>query len=488
MVMKDRFFVLIIVLLTLQSNPSYGQSVTIADGGWHQATTWSNNQVPDTNTDVIIRHTVDIYNNGGCRNLVIDSSGLLFNGLIKVYGSLKNYGFFDAYRNASSYDGIQVRDSILNFGKLHTEILWLWGNREHVITSKDTIRIADMSSPDSLNPVKLAGTVIFKGGWILLHKARLSFSDTLTLVNTTIDGGIIDGSGAIVKGEPGLFGWSGASSFNPQHTTLRNLRLTGANNLYGNGTGIWGLKIAENVINRGAIYDRVLGQPEYTEIYITNSFINEGSFNIAQRGLTLHISGDYTINRGLWQNYKTLFEDNGADFQYISMPTDSAFRGGVEFVSDLEGTSYQWTKNGYSIAGATTRTLLFTGLSSIDAGSYRAKVVVNDSMLYSRTIVVSAVSDIADETIMPAEFVLKQNYPNPFNPGTIIHFSLPETGFTRGVVYDILGREIKTLVNGIISAGSHRIDFNASGLPTGVYFFRLQTENNISVIKMIVEK
>ena len=488
MVMKDKFLVIIIVLLTLQNNLSYGQSVTIANGGWHQAATWSNNQVPDTNTDVIVKHTVDIYNNSGCKNLLIDSSGILFNGLIKVYGSLKNYGFFDAYRNAGSYDGIQVRDSILNFGKLHTEILWLWGNREHIIISRDTIRIADMSSPDSLNPIKLAGPVIFKGGWILLHNARLSFSDTLTLVNTIIDGGVIDGNGAILKGEPGMFGWSGALSFNPQHTTLKNLRLTGANNLYGSGKGAWGLTIAENVINRGAIYDRVLGQPEYTEIYITNSFINEGEFIVAQRGLTLHISGDYTINRGSWQNYRTVFEDNGAEVQYVSMPDDSAFRGIVEFVSDLEGISYQWTKDGYSIAGANTRTLQFFNLSFMDAGSYRAKVVVNDSLLYSRTIVVSAVSDIADETIYPSEFMLKQNYPNPFNPGTVIQFWLPETGFIEGVVYDIHGREIKTLVNGIKSAGSHKIEFNAERLASGVYFFRLQYDNHFSAIKMILKK
>ncbi len=144
----NRFVSLLAFLLIIIST-SYSQVHTIANGGWHQAAIWSNNQVPDTNTDVIIRHTVDVSGSTGCRNIKVDSSGVLFNGRLDIRGSFTNYGWFDATRNASSYDGISVRDSIINYGRMDTEVLWLTGDRDHFIRSRDTIRIADMSTTDS---------------------------------------------------------------------------------------------------------------------------------------------------------------------------------------------------------------------------------------------------------------------------------------------------------------------------------------------------
>ena len=96
----------------------------------------------------------------------------------------------------------------------------------------------------------------------------------------------------------------------------------------------------------------------------------------------------------------------------------------------------------------------------------------------------------------PEVFALQQNYPNPFNPSTTIYFSLPQSGLTTLNVYDVLGNEVAELVNQRLSAGTHSVDFNgknlfrqnAGGLASGVYFYRLQSANNVSTKKLILVK
>jgi hypothetical protein len=86
------------------------------------------------------------------------------------------------------------------------------------------------------------------------------------------------------------------------------------------------------------------------------------------------------------------------------------------------------------------------------------------------------------------EFKIFQNYPNPFNPVTKINYSIEKQGLAILKVYDILGREIRTLVNEVKTAGNYLIEFNGSELPSGVYFYRIQAGNFIQVKKMILIK
>lgn len=85
----------------------------------------------------------------------------------------------------------------------------------------------------------------------------------------------------------------------------------------------------------------------------------------------------------------------------------------------------------------------------------------------------------------PAAFVLEQNYPNPFNPTTIIKFSLPEAGHVTLRVYDVLGREVKSLVSEFMSSGHYETTFVATGLASGVYFYRL-TSGGFSLTRRLV--
>jgi len=81
-----------------------------------------------------------------------------------------------------------------------------------------------------------------------------------------------------------------------------------------------------------------------------------------------------------------------------------------------------------------------------------------------------------------------KNYPNPFNPSTTISFTLKEGTNVKLTVYDRLGREVKTLVDENKSAGTYTIEFNASGLPSGIYFYRIKTDSRTEVRKMIFAK
>jgi hypothetical protein len=97
-------------------------------------------------------------------------------------------------------------------------------------------------------------------------------------------------------------------------------------------------------------------------------------------------------------------------------------------------------------------------------------------------------TDIKGENEILNTFALSQNYPNPFNPETVIRFSIPETGFVKGVVYDILGREVTTLLNGEMNPGNHQVKFDAKGIASGVYIFRIEAGKYSSAIKMVVGK
>lgn len=94
---------------------------------------------------------------------------------------------------------------------------------------------------------------------------------------------------------------------------------------------------------------------------------------------------------------------------------------------------------------------------------------------------------------VPGTVTLLQNYPNPFNPTTAIRFSIPRAGFVSLKVYDVLGREVRTLVNEVRNPGSYEVRFDAAGLPSGVYFYRLTATANdgkefTSVKKLILTK
>jgi hypothetical protein len=99
------------------------------------------------------------------------------------------------------------------------------------------------------------------------------------------------------------------------------------------------------------------------------------------------------------------------------------------------------------------------------------------------------VNSVESRSSAPTKVSLKQNYPNPFNPRTTIRYELSRTMTATLIVTDALGREVACLVkNKQHSAGAHSVQFDASGLPSGMYLYRLKTVEGIQTRKMVVMK
>ncbi len=112
----------------------------------------------------------------------------------------------------------------------------------------------------------------------------------------------------------------------------------------------------------------------------------------------------------------------------------------------------------------------------------------SDDWLYWQDSVTYIVTGVEEETTLPTEFALEQNYPNPFNPNTKISWQAPVGSHQTLKIFDILGNEIATLVNEYKPAGKHEVEFDASTLPSGVYFYQLKAGEYVNTKKMLLIK
>ncbi|MBX2989533.1 MAG: S8 family peptidase [Bacteroidetes bacterium] len=97
-------------------------------------------------------------------------------------------------------------------------------------------------------------------------------------------------------------------------------------------------------------------------------------------------------------------------------------------------------------------------------------------------------TSVDNRETQPDGFMLEQNYPNPFNPATTIRFTLPANGLATLKVFDVLGREVATLLNNDMQAGTHQLTLDASNFSSGTYFYKLQSGSNVAVKKLMVVK
>ncbi|HXF99224.1 MAG TPA: YCF48-related protein [Bacteroidota bacterium] len=117
---------------------------------------------------------------------------------------------------------------------------------------------------------------------------------------------------------------------------------------------------------------------------------------------------------------------------------------------------------------------------------YRLKQIDLDGTIHhSQAISLDVLTDVT-EAATPESYVLKQNYPNPFNPSTTIEFSLPKDEHVALRIYNALGEVVATLVNEQLRAGTHKRVFSASGLASGVYFYKLSTTGSVLTQKMLL--
>ena len=174
------------------------------------------------------------------------------------------------------------------------------------------------------------------------------------------------------------------------------------------------------------------------------------------------------VKDGVELNWRTATETNNQGFE-IERMTEGA---GFEQVGYVAGF------------GTTTEPKVYSFVDSkLEAGSYsyRLKQIdFNGSFSYSEEVYV--------DITLPLEYTLEQNYPNPFNPSTTIKYSIAEDGFVKLSIFNMLGEEVATLVNTQQKAGRYEINFNATGLSSGVYVYRIEAENFSASKKLMLMK
>ena len=139
------------------------------------------------------------------------------------------------------------------------------------------------------------------------------------------------------------------------------------------------------------------------------------------------------------------------------------------------------------------KTYYFSNWEGTGSGSYTGNnPVANITM--NGFIFQKAIFDTIDVGIsnfnsqIPDKFSLYQNYPNPFNPVTNIKFDIAKSTNTSIVIYDMLGKEISSLVNQVLAPGSYQYSFNAASFPSGIYYYRIKTNEFTDIRKMILLK
>lgn len=155
--------------------------------------------------------------------------------------------------------------------------------------------------------------------------------------------------------------------------------------------------------------------------------------------------------------------------------------------SNLPGSSY--TKDGGATWTNVDNIRYYRAVAFVapDVGWAGGYTTATHGGMYKWRGTALAVVERKDEKI-PQRFELSQNYPNPFNPSTIIGYHLPSTSLVTLKVYDLLGHEIATLVHEQQVAGKHEVNFNASHLPDGLYFYRLEAMGFTTTKKMLLAK
>jgi hypothetical protein len=178
--------------------------------------------------------------------------------------------------------------------------------------------------------------------------------------------------------------------------------------------------------------------------------------------------------------------------------------GALVFATDKvtgEAAGYGVTDNSgnYAILGLAPSTYTvsvdkpgFTSSTTFDATpSYSTALTGSNSIGVSNvSFSVDAVTSVEAQpnAAVPTSFTVEQNYPNPFNPSTKIQFMLPSSQMVKVKVFDLLGREVTTLVNRVMTAGTYTVEWNAASMPSGVYFYRVEAGSSSIIKKMVLLK
>ncbi|MEO6695732.1 MAG: YCF48-related protein, partial [Ignavibacteria bacterium] len=187
-----------------------------------------------------------------------------------------------------------------------------------------------------------------------------------------------------------------------------------------------------------------------------------------------------TVNQGSTWNRILGSSTGGQDFSsvyFTSENTGYMVGASGEIKTTNGGNNWFSVEDGYNNV-----------LNSVFFSSALTGWAVGDDGLILKTTSGGLVSLNENHTITVNEYILNQNYPNPFNPTTKINFSIPTTRYTILKVYDVLGKEVQTLVNQKLAPGNYEVEFDGSDFSSGIYFYRLETEDYSVAKRMLLTK
>lgn len=156
------------------------------------------------------------------------------------------------------------------------------------------------------------------------------------------------------------------------------------------------------------------------------------------------------------------------------------------YIGDLSGATISLKRNSTSLSTSLAPVCVVYSNGTTQAASFGYAGLGPSDVLFNQEGLITGVSQNGNE--VPNKFSLEQNYPNPFNPTTNIKFSVPNGGLVKIAVFDILGREVATVVNQLMTPGTYTADFNASSLSSGIYFYTITAGDFKDTKKMMLVK
>jgi photosystem II stability/assembly factor-like uncharacterized protein len=254
--------------------------------------------------------------------------------------------------------------------------------------------------------------------------------------------------------------------FNLLPINITALAISGNNNIFvGNVDGIY--RSTDNGMDWNLMYNtgEVVGVP----------FLAANENNVFAVAWDVMISTDNGTN---WKSLGNIPQVYYMGFNGVNIFAATHPLAGCLFYSSNNGTNWTQINDGLP-SNLFVYSILVIG-TDVLAGTAGAGI-------WKRPLseIVNVSKEIND---LPKEYTLSQNYPNPFNPNTVISYSLSSASNVKVIVYNILGQTVRVLENGVKNSGIYSINFNASGLPGGIYYYRLEAGEFTAVKKMMLLK
>jgi hypothetical protein len=240
---------------------------------------------------------------------------------------------------------------------------------------------------------------------------------------------------------------------------------------------------------------------------ITSKQIKPGSFigKITKVGPILLIPGNYInlmikgVSNDVVMKLSILYDLNNdnkidpkKDVILLSKPISLNFEGFKQVKIKFDAETFKLESNSYDDFTVTEQNAYGIQMDFESGKNYKSKTFESGialiSQIQSKETLTKEFSNNNNESSSKESFFNATNYPNPFNPATTIKFTLPQETNVSVTVYDRIGREVRVLEDTFKSAGTYSVDFDAAGLPSGIYFYRIKTSYRTEVRKMLLSK